>query len=160
MKRSLAVSVAVIAGVGLGVTQAPAPPATGAVVALADPVLDTLPVPASTMENAPLAPSGPATASSAPATAMAPQPAPAYVGPAPAPGPGPDPDIIAVESPLDQAMLDTLVHSGRIRFDLPDGASLALIVDSVDERRGHQRIRVRSTSGNGQFTRAQWGFFG
>ncbi|MFK7915129.1 MAG: hypothetical protein AB8B93_14535, partial [Pseudomonadales bacterium] len=47
-----------------------------------------------------------------------------------------------------------------IRFDLPDGASLALIVDSVDERRGHQRIRVRSTSGNGQFTRAQWGFFG
>lgn len=143
MKRSLAASIAIITGVGLGVSELP---------------------PRGSLDHA-SAPHGLAPSQSSSISA-------AHAIPAVKPGipvastplladVGPDSDIVAVESSLDQAMLDALVHSGRLHFELPDGTTLELFIDSIDEGRGYQRIRVRSTSGgSGQFTRAAQGFFG
>ena len=145
MKRSLAVTVAIITGAGLGLPQAPS----------TDGQYRSPALPSVVSSQTHGLPEGRAGVPRVPGNAMA------AVAPVDQ-GPGPDPDILAVESALNQAMLDTLVHGGQVDLDLPDGTGLTLIVHSVDTHHGYQRIRVRSADEfcSGQFTRAPQGFFG
>lgn len=149
MKRSLFAALAVIFGIGLATPRLP--PAADAVEATPDhrPLA---------VHRAPAPRKPPAPAQDA---ASIDDPLPQLPSPqVSTTATQPDADVIAMESPLNQAMLTTLVQTGRMTLELPDGQALALIVDEIDERRGHQRIRVRSAGGTGQFTRANWGFFG